>query len=296
LVVRKSIREAVVTIVVGEAGGIVNELSGATPSRSGISWAAVLAGAAVTAALTLLLLSLGVGLGMSVVSPWGGSGVSATTFKIGTGLYLIVIAMIASGLGGHITGRLRHRYTGIHDNEVYYRDTANGFVAWAVASIVGAAILASAASTLLGGGASVATLAAAQNAPAVPYVDRLLRADATAINGAPVQAVSDGNARAELGRLLGGAFHDGKDLKPEDRTYITKVVARRTGLSESGAQKRVDDVITDAKADLDAARKATLQLALWLAASLFLGAFASSIAAAEGGAVRDRNWGVRSMA
>jgi hypothetical protein len=285
------------TIIVEESEGIVGDFAPPFLSRAGISWAAVLAGAAVTAALTLLLLALGVGLGMSVVSPWSSSGVSATTFKVGTGLYFIVMAMISSGLGGHITGRLRHRYDGVHDNEVYFRDTANGFVAWAVASIVGAAFLASAASGLVGGAATAAATAGAQNAATVPYVDRLLRTNAAPpTNTSQNAGVSDGESRAELGRLLGAAFRDRKDLSSDDRTYAAQVVARRTGLNDADAQKRVDDVIAKAKADLDAARKATVQLALWLAASLFLGAFASSIAAAEGGAIRDRNWGVRSIA
>jgi hypothetical protein len=64
-----------------------------------------------------------------VVSPWAGSGVSATTFKIGTGLYLIVIAMLSSSIGGYIAGRLRSRWIGVHSDEVYFRDTAHGFVA-----------------------------------------------------------------------------------------------------------------------------------------------------------------------
>src|SRR4051812_588970 len=103
--------------IIADTEAVSNDLArGAFASRVGISWPAVLAGSAVMAALTLLLLALGVGLGASVVSPWGGSGVSATTFKVGTGIYFIVIAMISSGLGGHLTGRLRQRYAGIHEN------------------------------------------------------------------------------------------------------------------------------------------------------------------------------------
>ena len=108
------------------------------PSVAGVSWAAVAAGAIVSCAVTLVVLAFGIGLGLSVVSPWGGSGVSATTFKIGTGLYLVVVAMLSSSIGGYIAGRLRSRWIGVHSDEVYFRDTAHGFVAWAFASVLGA--------------------------------------------------------------------------------------------------------------------------------------------------------------
>src|SRR5579859_5325473 len=110
-------------------------------SVAGVSWAAIAAGAVVTYALTLVLLAFGVGLGLSVVSPWSGAGVGANTFKIGTGLYLIVIAMLSSSIGGYIAGRLRSRWVGVHTDEVYFRDTAHGFVAWAFASVIGAVML-----------------------------------------------------------------------------------------------------------------------------------------------------------
>src|ERR1700687_5427788 len=113
------------------------------PSVAGVAWGAVAAGAIVSCALTLVVLAFGIGLGLSVVSPWGGSGVSATTFKIGTGLYLVVIAMLSSSIGGYITGRLRSRWIGVHSDEVYFRDTAHGFIAWAFATVLGAVLLAS---------------------------------------------------------------------------------------------------------------------------------------------------------
>src|SRR3954451_24815719 len=105
----------------------------AEPAGSGVSWGAIAAGAIAACAITMLLLAFGTGLGLSVVSPWAGSGVSATTFKIGTGLYLIVIAMLASSIGGYIAGRLRSGWDGVHGDEVYFRDTAHGFIAWALA-------------------------------------------------------------------------------------------------------------------------------------------------------------------
>ena len=151
------------------------------PSVAGISWAAIAAGAIVSCALTFVVLAFGVGLGLSVVSPWGGAGVSATTFKIGTGLYLVVVAMLSSSIGGYIAGRLRSRWIGVHGDEVYFRDTAHGFVAWAFATVLGAVLLASPASTLLGGAATGATQGAVSSAnragPMDGYVDTLLRSD-----------------------------------------------------------------------------------------------------------------------
>src|SRR3569623_1067180 len=113
-------------------------------TRAGICWGAVLAGAAVSLAITIVLLWFVTALGLTVASPWSDSGVSASTFKIGTGLYLVVVAMISSALGGHIAGRLRSGWdSAVHANEVYFRDTAHGFVTWATATFVGAVLLAS---------------------------------------------------------------------------------------------------------------------------------------------------------
>jgi hypothetical protein len=118
----------------------------------------------VSCALTLVVLAFGIGLGLSVVSPWGGAGVSATTFKIGTGLYLVVVAMLSSSIGGYIAGRLRSRWVDVHGDEVYFRDTAHGFIAWAFATVLRAILLASPVSSLIGGAASGTTQGAASAA------------------------------------------------------------------------------------------------------------------------------------
>src|SRR5665213_4228014 len=263
------------------------------PSVAGISWPAVAAGAVVTCALTVVLIAFGLGLGLSVVSPWAGAGVSANTFKIGTGLYLIVIAMLSSSIGGYIAGRLRSRWIGVHTDEVYFRDTAHGFVAGAFAAVLGAILLASPVSGLLGGATSGATqatsAAASRNGPMEGYVDTLLRSDTPA---AP-NADNSRDSRGEMVRLFTSSFRNGSELKPADRAYAAKVVATRTGMSQADADKRVNDVVTQIKADTDAARKSTAQLAFWLTASLLIGAFCSSLAATEGGGLRDGTWGKR---
>lgn len=258
---------------------------------SGVSWPAIVAGAVAACAMTLVLLAFGTGLGLSMVSPWAGSGVSATTFKITTGLYLIVIAMIASSIGGYLAGRLRSAWSGVHGDEVYFRDTAHGFIAWALASVLGAAVLAAPATSLIGGTAAGATQGAVSSAnqsagPMDIYVDTLFRGDPAAQN----TSGNNSDSRGEVVRMFTRSVRAGGELKAPDREYVSKVVAARTGMSQADADKRVNDVVTQVKANADAARKATASLAFWLTASLLLGAFCASLAATEGGGLRDGTW------
>jgi hypothetical protein len=120
--------------------------------NSAVSWGAIVAGAAAAASLSLILLILGVGLGLSSVSPWARDGVSATTFGVSTILWLTLTQLLASAMGGYLAGRLRTKWTEVHSDEVYFRDTAHGFLAWAVASLATAALLTSVIGSILGGG------------------------------------------------------------------------------------------------------------------------------------------------
>ena len=268
------------------------EISTPVAESPAISWAAIAAGAVAAAALTLVLLAFGVGMGFSVVSPWGNSGVSATTFEIGTGLYLIVVAMLASTIGGYIAGRLRTRWVGVHTHEVFFRETAHGFLAWAFATVLSAAFLTAAASNIVGGASSglapAASVSTSQSArsggPVDYYVDTLLRSNPTA----KPDTADMGSVRHEIARILTTGLRDG-DVAAPDRSYVAQVVAARTGLSQADADTRVSNVINQAKTDLDNARKAAAKLSLWLTASLLIGAFSASLAATDGGFVRDRN-------
>ena len=125
-------------------------------SESAVSWSAIFAGAVAAAALSLILLILGVGLGLSSVSPWSFEGVSKETFGWSSIAWLTFTALAASGLGGYLAGRLRTKWTQIHGDETYFRDTAHGFVSWAVATLLTAGLLTSAIGGVLGTGAKVA--------------------------------------------------------------------------------------------------------------------------------------------
>jgi hypothetical protein len=275
-------------------------------AQAAVSWAAVAAGAVAAAALALLLIAFGAGLGLSSVSPWSDSGVSAATFKAGTGIYLVIISVMSSAVGGYLAARLRTKWVGIHTHEAFFRDTAHGFLAWAFATLLSASALTSATSYLangavagLGGAASQATRSVN---PADIYVDKLFRSDtpaaATATDSASANTATPGSGNAaqtrlEVLRLWTSSFHDNQGLTSTDKAYVAHLVAARTGLSQADAEKRVDNVITEAKTDADNARKGAAKLSFWLTAAMLFGAFAASLAAVEGGSLRDGTWNDR---
>src|SRR3984885_1657603 len=144
-------------------------------SSSGVSWGAVIGGAFVVAALSLIMLALGAGFGLSAVSPWSNVGASASTAGWVAIIWLIFTQIIAAGMGGYLTGRLRTKWHSVHNDEIHFRDTANGFVAWAVAVVITVAFLASAAATMAGSveGASHGPV----GEPNAYFVDRLFRSN-----------------------------------------------------------------------------------------------------------------------
>ncbi len=266
---------------------------------SAVSWPAVIAGGFVAAAFTLLLLALGAGIGFSVVSPWSGPpDISTTKAATVAGIYMAVTAVMASALGGYIAGRLRMRWAATPLDEIYFRDTAHGVLAWAFATVVGAAFLASAATIVAGGtaaaGGPAATAAGNGNDITAPFVDRLFRPDYAALtggNGARAAGVFAGGrdlaADREAARRLLLSLRDRPGLPTDDRQYLAQMVAARTGLAPADAEQRVAAVETDVRAALDTARRIGMHLSFWLVASMFLGAFAAGLAATEGGAARD---------
>ena len=289
----------------------------AGPLAGAVSWGAIVAGAAGAAALSMILLILGVGLGLSSVSPWFREGASAVAFGVSTILWLTLTQLLASAMGGYLAGRLRMKWSDVHTDEVYFRDTAHGFLAWAVASLATAGLLGSLFASVAGTGlqagagatAGTATVAAV-NGRTMPgtdgesmsyFVDSMFRRQPDASAATPVPAeVSESTAAknaTEVGRIFMNA--DGAEtLPPEDLRYVGQIVAQRTGLSGPEAEKRVADTYARvqaaqraaeaaARTAADQARKASAYSALWLFVSLLIGAFVASLAATYGGRQRD---------
>ncbi len=292
---------------------------------SAVSWAAIVAGAAATAALALILLMLGTGLGLSSVSPWAYSGVSATTFGVSTILWLTFTQLVASGMGGYLAGRLRTKWVDVHTDEVYFRDTAHGFLSWAVAALATAALLTSVIGSIVNSGiqvgaamaGNVATATAvgsemaksnSDNGPMGYFVDSLFRKDINSAASASDIAGSDvipgwhpkptpAGSTPEVTRIFINSIRTGP-LPAEDIRYVGQVIAFRTGLTQQDAEKRVSDTYarlqtklrdaeTAAKEAADKGRKASAYVALWLFISLLIGAFVASFSATIGGRQRD---------
>jgi hypothetical protein len=266
-------------------------------AKAAVSWPAIFAGAFVAAGVSLILLALGSGLGFASISPWANHGISATAFTVTAAIWLLVTQWVAAGLGGYIAGRLRTRWVGTHVHEVFFRDTAHGLITWAVATVLIAASVTTSVASLLGGGVRSVSDAAAQGAvsaalsPNNDYgLDKLFRSTASA-----EISRGGGNIKVEAAHIIANAAAAGS-LPDADRTYLTELVAERTGASPTEAQRRVDDVVAAAveaqakvKAETDRARKAAAEASTYVALSLLVGAFIACVAAALGGRLRDEH-------
>ncbi len=153
-------------------------------NHSGVSWSAVIAGAAAAAVMSLLLFILGFGLGLSSLSPWRNEGVDASTLGWASIAWVAFTQIAAAAFGGYLAGRLRVKWSRLHGDEIYFRDTAHGFLAWTIASLVTVAVFGSATAAIASGGAKAgATLATASAAIAAPAAKNALNAVSENGNG-----------------------------------------------------------------------------------------------------------------
>jgi hypothetical protein len=267
---------------------------------SAISWAAISGGAAVAASASLILLSLGSGFGFASISPWSNANPSITTVTVMTGIWLIVVQWLSSALGGYMAGRLRATWVNLHTHEVFFRDTAHGLLAWAVATVLVAVIVACgggfavsngtrAIGTVASGPAQGAVSAAGSDGESDYTLDTLFRSER------PDAVAPTADTRGEAARILAlaAAYND---IPNADRAYLAGLVAVRTGIPQADAEKRIDDAVKQAntaaikaRALADETRKATSAFAIFTALSMAVGAFISCVAAAIGGRLRDEH-------
>jgi hypothetical protein len=261
----------------------------------GVSWAAVFGGAFVAAAFYLMLLALGAGMELSSISPWsGGSASPSSLTNVALG-WLVFSEIVASTLGGYLAGRLRIKWASIHTDEVFFRDTANGLLAWAVALVISVIFLASAATSVVSRVAQARTEVQAAGstenvaAPEAYFVDSLFRSDeAVTADNDPTRTVTGNKAAvsAEAARIVANALRE-SEMPAADQHYLTHLIAGATGISQSDAGKRISEVLSYARQKEDTARKSSARLLIWLFFALIMGAFSASCAAMIGGKQRD---------
>ena len=261
----------------------VDRLSSGIPISS-ISWGAVLAGTAVAAGVALVLHSFAgaVGLAVSSTAPtWRDVSFALVLLS---GLYLILVALMAYGLGGYVAGRLRAPIAGGTPDEREFRDGVHGVLVWAISTIVTAFLVgavAMGASRLAapsGGDAGTATSVAGENIIALD-LDRLFRSDPPAV-GEDLEY-----NRSEAARiLLAAAGHSG--LTSEDRTHLVRLVTTRTGVSAEDAEARVDQIVASAQQNISRARRAGVILAFMIGTAAVLGAAVAWFTAEFGGTHR----------
>jgi hypothetical protein len=217
---------------------------------------------------------------------------------------VIFTQLLAAALGGYLAGRLRAQWLDVQADEIYFRDTAHGFLAWAIASLASAVLLSAVIGGIVGGGAQATAniaKAGADMAPTTYIIDSLFRQPPTGTAGVTAVTTSTTEDRAAVGAEVTGIFMNTLRtgaLQPEDQRYVSQLVAQRTGLTEAQATERVREGYTRAQTAMrnaettareaaDKARKASAYTALWLFIALLSGAFIASLSATFGGRQRD---------
>jgi hypothetical protein len=275
----------------------------AIDARPYVDWGAIIAGAILASAITFVLLTFGSAIGLSVTSPFKGEGLAGTALAVAVAVWVLAVEIFSFIAGGYLAGRLRWRMPEATESEAELRDAWHGLVVWALGTLIGAYLAASAISGVAKGGAEaarpVATGAvAAATTPGAPasaanasdtlgYVaDKLLRSDTRPASADPEAS------RAEVVRILAAGTVRG-EVPADDKAYLARLVAARIGLSQADAEKRVDEVLAKADAAVktaaEKARKAGVVLAFLTAAALLASAAAAWWAARLGGKHRDRS-------
>lgn len=272
---------------------VVSDEPHARSGASYVDWPAIFAGVVLASAISLVLLTFGSAIGLTMTSAREGQ--SASLFWIGVvgGLWILWVQLMASLGGGYLTGRMRRRTGDATEEESDFRDGSNGLVTWGLATLVAAGIAysgvvgaAGVAGQAAGDAATAGGAIASAIDPSELIVDRALR------GGPDAPAVSESD-RAAIGRILASAATGGEP-DAADRDYLVATVAARVGISPEEASQRIDQVVAqarqieaEARQAAEQARRASVVAAFLAAAALLVGAVAAYWAATLGGNHRD---------
>ena len=311
------------TTIVGDSVAVMTSPQGAWGAAwSGVSWSAVIAGALTAIAVSFIVISLGSGIGMELVSPYSySSSASASTMTVIGAVWLVFAQAVGFATGGYVAGRIRRSPAPLHTDEVKFRDGANGLVVWAIGVVITFFVLVTVVgkigsvtgSAVAGIGSTAVGLAGATSqSPSVDYFsDTLLRpnaqnagqnagngANAGATGGAAAATPTSGNEangaaagqangsaarqQAQVNRILITSLSP-NGLSNDDRTYLAQLVAAQTGVSQDEAQRRVDAVTTQMKQDATQAAETARKAAAYVSFWTFMSLLFGAVCAALGG-------------
>ncbi|MDZ4792110.1 MAG: hypothetical protein SGJ17_13035 [Hyphomicrobiales bacterium] len=216
-----------------------------------VDWAAVFAGVFVSTASALLLAGAGAALGLSFTT----SAESAKSAALGAVVWIGIVTLYAAGVGGYISGRLRVNASVAPPEEIGFRDGVSGLLVWALgvllSGVLAAVVITSAAKTVVQAGTTLtgatagvlgATAPAAGSGPVDYLIDRAFRPSETA-----AATAGGGDVRDEVTRILTASAVKGS-VSNEDKQYLARLAAARSGVPEAEARQRIDTLTADAQA------------------------------------------------
>jgi len=240
---------------------------------SALSWGAIIAGAAVAAAASLVLFALASGLDLASFSVWPRRSVSASVSTVAA-LALIATQWISASLGGYITGRLRTSWVGTHTHEVFFRDTAHGFISWCVTTVLLASGLLSPAATFTG----VSVRAAPALRTPSGYLSSEMRHEQMLQPSGPETGTQ--------GDLVLPATPPAADVAGSAHAHFIQLIAGRSADTCTQPGVAIDDP-ADARGATAAVATGAAAHSILTALSTLVGAFIASVSAALGGKLRD---------
>lgn len=250
-----------------EPAGTVDTFVSVSTPRPGISWAAIFAGAVVAVMALFVLNMFATGVGLTTFDLSDGAEPLGKVAG-GVGWAMIVINLIALGLGGWVAGRIAGGYR-------LAGGFLHGLLSWAIVTLFGAWLLASAAGSAISGIGSVvsggfqlaaqgisaiapAAAGAVEQAAADSGVNlQGIRSDLTSLLSAPMEtsATSSGQAQpssvttssdgalaqARAKALVNDLFEPGSEpFSADNREQMVALLTERTALSDADAAELVD--------------------------------------------------------
>jgi hypothetical protein len=241
-----------------------------------------LAGAITAAAVSFVLMTFASVVGLAVASPSPTWRDTSAALAFLSGLWILLVSIGSFALGGYLAGRVRSSWATTPD-EIEFRDGTHGLLVWALAVVL-AGLLTWATSSAIGAVSATNTTAqrpAAGEPSFLAYeLDRLFRSERR-------PDTVDPDARAEAGRIIMSGLGR-REIASDDRSYLVRLVSSRTGLNAADADRRVSQIVTEARQASRQARASAIIIGFMTAASLAAGAAAAWFAAEIGGKHRDQ--------